>query len=203
MFGAARLAALPPPEAPPVSRSGRAGPRHSPQARCPTATLPLPAKSSRKVAGPGSGSGGGECPAPKVPCRARPGRHEGRRAGMGAPRYQATGRPLSRSKGPDLWPVARTAALLVGVGRAEPVTGFVVDQPCQKAWRFGVGRGASLGRIAVQAASDSVEGLPLDDAMMLTRIRPPRRPGRQPVPVPHVDHKAATLRATNQVPLTD
>jgi len=56
------------------------------------------------------------------------------------------------------------------VGRAEPVTGFVVDQPCQKAWRFGVGRGASLGRIAVQAASDSVEGLPLDDAMMLTRI---------------------------------
>ncbi len=61
---------------------------------------------------------------------------------MGAPRYQATGRPLSRSKGPDLWPVAITAALLVGVGRAEPVTGFVVDQPCQKAWRFGVGRGA-------------------------------------------------------------
>ena len=34
-------------------------------------------------------------------------------------------------------------------------------------------------------------------------VRPPRRPGRQPVPVPHVDRKAAALRATNQVPLTD
>ena len=36
------------------------------------------------IAGPGSGSGGGERPTPKVRFGVRRGRHEGRRAGMGA-----------------------------------------------------------------------------------------------------------------------
>ena len=85
MSGAARLAALPPPEARPVSRSGRAGLRHTPQARCPTATLPLRGKSSRKIAGPGSGSGAASAQLPRSDAGERPGRHEGWRAGMGAP----------------------------------------------------------------------------------------------------------------------
>ena len=77
MFGAARLAALPPPEAPPVSRSGRAGLRYAPRARCPTATLPLRGKSSRKIAGPGSGFGAASAQLPRSDFGERRGRHEG------------------------------------------------------------------------------------------------------------------------------
>ncbi len=75
-----------------AGRGGRAR-GTPPQVRCPTATLPLRGKSSRKIAGPGSGFGGGERPTPKVRGRgaSRPPRGGGQRAGMGAPRYQVTG----------------------------------------------------------------------------------------------------------------
>ncbi len=66
--------------------------------------------------------------------------------------------------------VAIPAALLVGMGRAKPIAGLVVDQPGQEARRLGIGRGTSRRDIAIQLPSDSVEGRPLDDGIVLAWI---------------------------------
>ena len=116
MSGAARLAALPPPEAPPVSRSGRAGLRYAPRARCPTATLPLRGKSSRKIAGPGSGSAAASAQLPRSDFGVRRGRHEG-----GGPVWAP---PATRSPGP----VAQSVKVPLSAARMCPEFLLIRDQ---------------------------------------------------------------------------